>query len=110
MLPAGNTDVKVAEQYAHNLVELAYATVTKYGLTGSDADMQVRAAVMVGEAEIHKLNPPLLELAQYRAGEAYQEMQHAQQKGQLFPGDAAAAENSVFPEVGAAVIADLAQD
>jgi hypothetical protein len=94
--------LEAAETYASQLLECAFATVDVKGLTGAAADLQIRAAMAVGEEAVRKANTlgimaesaaeerrlALMTsdqmLANYRVKEADQILRHTQQDIELF--------------------------
>jgi len=77
------TGLNAAEKYAAQLLECAFATVEVKGLTGQAAQLQIKAAMAVGEDAVRHATTPL-EFADYRVKEANQILQHTQQKAELY--------------------------
>jgi hypothetical protein len=77
--------VKAAETYASQLLECAFATVDVKGLTGAAADLQIKAAMAVGEEAVRTANTTTDgTLANYRVKEADIILKHTQEDIELF--------------------------
>ena len=78
-----SSSLNAAEKYAAQLLECAFATVDVKGLTGQAAQLQIKAAMAVGEDAVKHATTPL-EFAEYRVQEANHILQHTQEKAQLY--------------------------
>jgi hypothetical protein len=81
--------LRAVTTYAAQMLECAYATVELKGLTGAAADLQIRAAMAVGEDAVRQVtsdrNPQQqLEFAQYHVQMANQILHHTQDKVALY--------------------------